>query len=121
MRLFQNRREAAEELARLLTYLKPEKPIVLGLANAGVVVAEVVAEALDAPLDVLLIERLAAPKHPEHIVGAVDEHGRISMIKSTARWHHLTSQKMIDPVHRVSRPAASSGSHPIGPARVGGP
>lgn len=103
MRLFQDRREAAHELGRLLAYLKPERPVVLGLVHGGVPVAEIIAKALDAQLDVLLIERLKAPKTPEHIVGAVDEHGRISMIKRTARWHHLTSQQMVEPARDVFR------------------
>ena len=103
MALFQDRREAATELSRHLSYLKSEKPVVLGLVYSGVPMAEIIAKALDAPLDVLLIERLRAPQNPDHIVGAVDEHGRISMIKSTARWHHLTSQKMVDPARDVFR------------------
>ena len=103
MRLFQNRREAGHELARLLAFLRTENPIILGLANGGVPIAEIIARALDAPLDVLLMERLAAPKNPDHVVGAVDEHGRISMIKSTARWHHLTSQQMVEPARDVFR------------------
>ena len=103
MRLFHNRQEAAHELARHLSFMKNESPIVLGLANGGVPLAEVIAKALDAPLDVLLIERLRAPKNPEHIVGAVDEHGRISMIKSTARWHHLTSKQMVQPARDAFR------------------
>jgi len=103
MRLFQNRTEAAHELARLLAFLKPEEPIVLGLANGGVPIAEIIAASLGAPLDVLLAERLLAPKAPSHVVGAVDEHGRISMIKSTARWHHLTSQQMVGPAREVFR------------------
>ncbi|HWB21065.1 MAG TPA: hypothetical protein VG711_12240, partial [Phycisphaerales bacterium] len=90
MRLFANRVEAAQELAASLSYLKPEHPIVLGLATGGVPLAEVIARELDATLDVLLIEPLAAPTAPGHIVAAVDEHGHISMIQSTARWHHLS-------------------------------
>jgi predicted phosphoribosyltransferase/dienelactone hydrolase len=66
-------------------------------------VAEVIAHVLDAPLDVLLIERLASPKPPHHFVGAVDEHGRISMIKSSARWHHLTSRQMVGPAREAFR------------------
>jgi putative phosphoribosyl transferase len=103
MRLFQDRRAAAEELSRLLSYLKGDRPVVLGLANGGVPLAELIARELDAQFDVLIIDRLRAPKNPEHIVGAVDEHGRISMIKSTARWHHLTSQQMVDPAREVFR------------------
>jgi putative phosphoribosyl transferase len=94
---------AGEDLAQKLVFLSSENPIVLGLGNGGVQVAEIVAKALNAPLDVLLIERLYAPHGLNHVVGAVDEHGRISMIKSTARWHHLTSQQMIEPARDAFR------------------
>jgi putative phosphoribosyl transferase len=97
MRLFRNQRQAAEELAHDLRFLKDQQPVVLGLVPGGVLLAEVVASELNAPLDVMLVKTLAAPNAPEHTVGAVDEHGRISMIKSTARWHHLTSQQMVEP------------------------
>ena len=103
MRLFQDRREAAHELARHLAFLKGDKPIVLGLVYSGVPMAEIIAKALDAPLDVLLIDRLGVPKNSDHIVGAVDEHGRISMIKATARWHHLTSQQRVGPARDAFR------------------
>lgn len=103
MRLFKNRTEAATELAQHLAFLKDDCPIVLGLANGGVPVAEVVANQLGAPLDVLLIEKLTAPNSPGQVVGAVDEHGRISMIQATARWHHLTSQQMVEPAREAFR------------------
>lgn len=102
MALFRNRQHAAEELAQHLLFLKDEKPIVLGLANGGIPLAEVIAEYLNAPLDVLLLERLCAP-NSDHIVGAVDEHGRISLIQATARWHHVTTQAMIEPARDVFR------------------
>lgn len=97
MRLFKNRAEAAMQLAEHLTFLRDDKPLVLGLANGGVPLADVVARQLDAPLDVLLIETLLAPNTTNQVVGAVDEHGRISMIQSTARWHHLRSQQLVEP------------------------
>jgi putative phosphoribosyl transferase len=101
MRLFRNREEAAAELAGHLAFLAPEKPLVIGIPNGGVPVAEIIAKSLDAPLDILLLSKLCAPRHPDHVVGAVDEHGRISMIQSTARWHHLTSQQMIGPARQA--------------------
>ena len=103
MRLFKNRTEAAKELAQHLTFLGDDRPIVLGLANGGVPIAEVIARHLEAPLDVLLIEKLTAPNLPGQVVGAVDEHGRISMIQSTARWHHVTSQQMVEPAREAFR------------------
>lgn len=104
MRLFKNRLEAAQQLANDVAFLKEERPIVLGLANTGVLIASVIAENLESPLDIMLIEKLGAPKHPQHIVGAVDEHGRISMIQSTARWHHCTSQQLIEPARAAFVP-----------------
>ena len=112
MRLFKNRVEAARELAGDLAFLEPEGPVVLGIPNYGVPIAEVVAEALDAPLDILLIAKLSPPQHPEQVVGAVDEHGRISMIQSAARWHHLTASQMIAPDFGGSCPRRTSGAGP---------
>ncbi len=103
MRLFENRLTAAVELSRHLDYLRPDSPIVLGLDNGGVQVAEIVADALGAPLDVLLLARLRAPEPPHRVVGVVDEFGRVSMIESTARWHHLSSQQMIGPAREAFR------------------
>jgi len=103
MPLFQNRQEAANELARSLSYLKSERPIVLGLANSGIPLAETIAAHLEAPLDILLIERLALPNRPNDVVGAVDEHGRISTVKGTARWQHVTSQELVEPARDAFR------------------
>ncbi len=103
MALYRNRRHAAEELASTLDFLKPENPIVLGIAPGGIPLAEVIAQRLGAPVDVLLLERLTAPGSPGYVVGAVDEHGRISMIQTTARWHHVTMQKLIDPAREAFR------------------
>ena len=97
MRLFKNRLQAATELASDLAYLKAEQPVVLALSNDGVPIAAVIAESLDAPLDILLIARLFAPGLVDQTVAAVDEHGRISMIQSAARWHHVTAQQLIAP------------------------
>lgn len=100
-RMFENRRGAAEELAPNLEFLKSDNPIVMGLLNGGIILADVIANHLNAPMDVLIIERLSAPQAPQHVVGVVDEHGRISMIESTARWHHLTSQQMVEPARKA--------------------
>ncbi len=97
MSLFANRHEAARQLADNLSFLKSENPLVLGLPNYGVPIAAVVAEQLDAVLDIILIANLSMPNHPDQVVGAVDEHGRISMIQSAARLYHVTAQEMITP------------------------
>jgi putative phosphoribosyl transferase len=101
MRLFKNRMQAAEELSEDLAYLKEVNPVILALANGGVPVGDIVARNLRAPLDVLLLERLTVPKYPGRVVGAVDEHGRVSVVHGTTRWHSLTPADLTDAAHGV--------------------
>jgi putative phosphoribosyl transferase len=72
---FVDRRDAGERLAPMLAHLRPRNPIVLGLPRGGVPVAAIVAEALDAPLDVIIVRKLGAPSQPEYAIGAVGEDG----------------------------------------------
>ena len=50
-------------------------PVVLGLPRGGVPVAVRVAEALDAPMDVLVVRKVGVARHPELAMGAVGEEG----------------------------------------------
>lgn len=68
---FDDRKDAGRQLAARLTRFKDQQPIILGLPRGGVVVANEVAKALDAPLDVLLVRKIGAPGRPELAVGAV--------------------------------------------------
>ncbi|MEZ5169290.1 MAG: phosphoribosyltransferase family protein [Acidimicrobiia bacterium] len=52
-----------------------DPPLVLGLPRGGVPVAAVVARALDAPLDVLVVRKLGHPAQRELAVGAIGEDG----------------------------------------------
>jgi len=82
--LFQDRRDAGRQLAqRLITrsgsglggLLGPEPPVVLGLARGGLPVAAEIADALGAPLDVLIARKLGVPWQPELGMGAIAEGG----------------------------------------------
>ena len=72
-RRFVDRHDAGRELAEHLTSLAAEDPVVLGLARGGVPVAYEVAQALGAPLDVLVVRKIGAPGNPEYGIGAVAE------------------------------------------------
>jgi len=72
---FRDRREAGRRLAERLSGLRAASPLVLGLPRGGVPVAFEVAEALDAPLDVLVVRKLGVPFQPELGMGAVGEGG----------------------------------------------
>lgn len=68
---FLDRADAGRRLAAALLHLKDEKPIVLALPRGGVPVAFEVAKALGAPLDVILVRKIGAPRQKELGLGAV--------------------------------------------------
>jgi putative phosphoribosyl transferase len=70
---FRDRREAGQLLARRLSDLRSEEPVVVGLPRGGVPVAAEVAGALGAPLDVLVVRKLGCPWQPELGMGAIGE------------------------------------------------
>ena len=69
--VFSNRTEAGRMLARALTSYKNERVVVLGIPRGGLPVAREVAEALGAPLDIVVVRKLGAPGQPELGIGAV--------------------------------------------------
>lgn len=72
MTTYRDRAEAGRMLADQLTALIGEPDVtVLGLVRGGVPVAQVVAERLDAPLDVLVIRKLGMPWAREVAFGAL--------------------------------------------------
>jgi putative phosphoribosyl transferase len=75
MPIFRDRRDAGRRLAARLEALRGEQPVVVGLPRGGLPVAAVVAEALGAPLDVVVVRKLGVPFQPELGMGAVGEGG----------------------------------------------
>jgi predicted phosphoribosyltransferase len=74
--MFQDRKDAGQQLARRLERFRSTNPLVLALPRGGVVVGAEVAHILGCALDVLLVKKLRAPDNPELAVGAVCEEGR---------------------------------------------
>jgi putative phosphoribosyl transferase len=68
---FRDRHDAGRRLAGLLERYRQEQPIVLGLPRGGVVVAHEVSQALNAPLDVLVVRKLGVPGAEEFAMGAI--------------------------------------------------
>jgi putative phosphoribosyl transferase len=74
---FSDRADAGQRLAELLRQqgLEHENVVVLGLPRGGVPVAFEVAQALGAPLDVIVVRKLGVPFQPELAMGAIGEGG----------------------------------------------
>ncbi len=69
---FHDRRDAGRQLAaRLRTYAHRRDVVVLALPRGGVPVADEVAAALAAPLDLLVVRKLGVPGHEELAMGAI--------------------------------------------------
>ena len=76
--MFANRDETGRRLGQLLadrSDLAGPGTVVLGLPRGGVPVAARVAEALDAPLDLVGVAKLRHPGQPEFALGALGEGG----------------------------------------------
>lgn len=70
---FHNRTDAGRRLAAMLARYSGRDVVVLALPRGGVPVAAEVAEALNAPLDLVLVRKLGAPLREELAMGAVAE------------------------------------------------
>lgn len=68
---FADREDAGRQLAAALAKLNLTDPLIMALPRGGVPVAAVVADRLQAPLDLLLVRKLGAPGEPEFAIGAV--------------------------------------------------
>lgn len=73
LRPYRDRREAGRALAALLRDRVDGDVLVLALPRGGVPVADEVARALRAPLDVVVARKIGAPGHEEYGVGAIAE------------------------------------------------
>ena len=74
-RAFEDRAEAGRALARELSDLKGQHPVVLGIPRGAVPMAAVIADELDGELDVVIVRKLGAPYNPELAIGSVTEEG----------------------------------------------
>jgi putative phosphoribosyl transferase len=74
---FANRVAAGRELAASLAGLADQDVVVLGLPRGGVPVAAQIADAIGAPLDVIVVRKLGVPFQPELGMGAIGEAGAL--------------------------------------------
>jgi putative phosphoribosyl transferase len=91
---FANRRDAGRQLGIRLGHLAAERPVVVGLPRGGIPVAYEVAQAVQAPLDVLVVRKLGCPWQPELGVGALGEGGIRVLNEPLLRLTGVTEQQL---------------------------
>jgi putative phosphoribosyl transferase len=68
---FADRHDAGCRLAEALLAHRGEDAVVLALPRGGVAVARPIAEALKAPMDLILVRKIGAPRQPEVAMAAI--------------------------------------------------
>lgn len=105
-RRFADRRDAGRRLAALLDRLRHESPVVVGIPRGGVPVAAEVARALGAPLDVVLVRKIGAPRNPEYGIGALAENDVLVIDEESVRRLRLSPAELDAVVERARRELA---------------
>jgi putative phosphoribosyl transferase len=120
---FQDRRDAGRRLASLLEPFRAELPVIVGIPRGGVPVAAEVANALGAPLDIVVVRKIGAPQNPEFAIGALAEGGIHVLSEQTVRALGLSEPQLRTLIARVEdelveRRLRYRGAHE--PARLSG-
>lgn len=75
--MFEDRDDAARQLAAALAAWRGKSPLVLAIPRGAVPMGRVLADELGGELDVVLVRKIGAPFQPELALGAIDEHGQV--------------------------------------------
>jgi putative phosphoribosyl transferase len=103
MALFEDRKDAGRKLAKeLMEYKDRGDVIVLALPRGGVPVAYEVAQALNAPLDIMLVRKLGLPGHEELAMGAIAS-GDVRVLNDEVIESLNVPQKLIERVAKRER------------------
>ncbi|RRR73105.1 MAG: phosphoribosyltransferase [Candidatus Viridilinea halotolerans] len=94
-RRFANRTTAGAELAaRLVAHGGYVAPLVLALPRGGVPLAAAIAQALQAPLDLLLVRKLGVPDQVELAMGAIAEGGVLVLNEAVVARLRISAQQI---------------------------
>lgn len=117
---FRDREDAGRLLGEALSYLQGKHPLILAIPRGGVPIGRIVADRLDAELDVMLVRKIGAPGHKEYAIGAIDEKGNVQISPDAvlvgASDHYITQEaarqlatirarrKLYSPSHKAVNP-----------------
>jgi putative phosphoribosyl transferase len=98
---FVDREDGGRRLAERLGHLRGEDVVVLGLPRGGVPVAFEVAQALQAPLDVIVVRKLGVPFQPELAMGAMGEGDVLVVNERVVRGAHVSEAELTETARRA--------------------
>jgi predicted phosphoribosyltransferase len=77
--IFEDRLDAAAQLAQELAPYGSTNPLVLAIPRGAVPMGRLIAQRLGGDLDVVLVRKLGSPFNPEYAIGAIDESGAFEL------------------------------------------
>lgn len=83
--MFEDRHDAGRRLGDALVERGVDADIVLAIPRGGLPLGREAADALDAPLDIVVAQKMGAPRNPEYAVGAVAADGSVWLNESAIR------------------------------------
>lgn len=91
--IYKDRWDAGKKLAEMLhKYIDRDNLLVLGLPRGGVPVADEIARALHAPLDILIVRKIGSPGNPELAAGAVSETGTVVLNEDVIASYRISNE-----------------------------
>ena len=124
---FRNRDDAGRRLAARLLKFKGEEAVVFALPRGGAPVAAPIAEALNAPLDLVLVRKIGVPFQPELAMGAVADGGTpitvrnadvVAMARVSEEAFDAVRRRELDEIERRRRLYLGSRPRPEAKGRV---
>ncbi len=118
--VFHDRRSAGALLGVEVAKLTLDDPIVLGLPRGGVPVAAMVAKAIGAPLDVIVVRKLGVPDQPELAMGAIGENDIVIVNEAIIHATGVTDEELAE-VQRRERATLDRTLSSLRPSRPNQP
>src|SRR3974390_97228 len=81
---FRDRADAGRRLAKAPAKYRGQDAVVLALPRGGAPVGAEIAEALGAPLDLVLVRKIGAPFHEELAIGAIADGERPELVTDSS-------------------------------------
>jgi predicted phosphoribosyltransferase len=101
---FENRHDAAIQLAQILSPFKDNKnAIIIGLPRGGVVVAHYIAQKLHLPLDVIVTRKIGSPIAPELAVGSITQEGEAIFDKKIMNMANYKESDLKETIEREKK------------------
>ena len=114
--IFKNRIDAAEKLAKRLSWLKQgrskeekkqQSTIILAIPRGGIIIGDIIASELDAKLDVVVSRKIGAPNNPELALGAVMPDGSyfinqeiVNMLNISQKYIQIKAHEQVREIDR---------------------